>query len=171
MSQLSLNIFDVGPKSLSSFGSIEAPQRQQNQALIKQTNQVSLCFVVFLMFFMVFWGFILFQNGYLRSPDLLQYFLNDFGNFESFVKIWTRGPPNYYQNASANTRNYGSILENIMFVNLGLIKKSKHVCPRYHISFDRCFVLSVSFFNLFIISYENWITQFEHNFVKMRIEK
>ena len=38
-------------------------------------------------------------------PDRLQVFLNDFGNFENLVKIWTRGPPNYYQTASKNTRN------------------------------------------------------------------
>ena len=49
-------------------------------------------------------GFQLFQNGKLRPPDLLQYFLDDFWNFEHVVKIWTRIPPNYYQNASKNTR-------------------------------------------------------------------
>ena len=35
----------------------------------------------------------------------MQYFLDDFWNFEHFVNIWTRRPPNYYQNASNNTRN------------------------------------------------------------------
>ena len=46
---------------------------------------------------MVFLGFILFQNGKLRSPDLFQYFLDDFGNFENFVKMWARRPLNYYR--------------------------------------------------------------------------
>ena len=39
----------------------------------------------------------------------MQYFLNEFGNFDNFVKIWTRRPPNYYQNALTNTRKYGII--------------------------------------------------------------
>ena len=37
-------------------------------------------------------------------PDRFQYFLDDSGNFENLVKIWSRNPPNYYQNASNNTR-------------------------------------------------------------------
>ena len=52
--------------------------------------------------------------------DRLQYFLDDFWNFEHFVKIWTRRPSNYYQNASTSTQKYGDIKEHIIFVNLGL---------------------------------------------------
>ena len=52
----------------------------------------------------------------------MQYFLDDFGNFENLVKIWTRRPPNYYQNASTNTKKCGDILEHIIFVNLGTNK-------------------------------------------------
>ena len=38
------------------------------------------------------------------SPVILQYFLDDFWNFDIFVKIWTRGPPNYHQNSPKHTR-------------------------------------------------------------------
>ena len=38
----------------------------------------------------------------------MQYFLDDFGNFEHFVKIWTRGPPNYYQKCF---KHMGKIME------------------------------------------------------------
>ena len=55
-------------------------------------------------------GFILCPNGYLMIPDRFRYFLDDFWNSEHLVKIWTRRPPNYYQNASQNTRKYGIIL-------------------------------------------------------------
>ena len=71
-------------------------------------------------------GFILFQNGKLRSPVILGYFLDDSGNFENFVKIWTRIPPNYYQNASKNTRKImESSWKNIIYVNLGHLKNRK----------------------------------------------
>ena len=38
---------------------------------------------------LVFWGFKLFQNGELRSPDIFQYFLNHFWNFENVHQILT----------------------------------------------------------------------------------
>ena len=53
--------------------------------------------------------------------------------------------------------NYGIILENIMYANMGLkqIESSKSVCPRYHgVSFSFCGKLS---------------TYFENNSTKMRI--
>ena len=72
------------------------------------------------------------------SLDLLQYFLEDFGIFENFVKIWTRSPPNYYQNASQNTRsNMASPWTNIMYVNLGLNKIQKE--SGKYISYVQCF--------------------------------
>ena len=37
-------------------------------------------------------------------PDRLGYFLDDFGNFENLVKIWTRRPLNYYQNIPKHIR-------------------------------------------------------------------
>ena len=89
-----------------------------------------------LLYFRRFLGFILFQNGWLRSPDLLQYFLDDFGNFENYVKIWTRRPPHYYQNASTNTnKNYGIILEKICLSTWDSKNRnsSKNVCPRYNV--------------------------------------
>ena len=34
----------------------------------------------------------------------MQYFFDDFWNFQNFVKIWTRNPPNYCQFTLKNTR-------------------------------------------------------------------
>ena len=64
---------------------------------------------------MVFLGFKLFKNGELRSPDIFQYFLDDFWDFDIFDKIWTRRPPNDYQNTSENTRKYGNIFKKYYF--------------------------------------------------------
>ena len=51
-------------------------------------------------------------------PGPIAILLDDLGNFENFVNIWTRTPPNYYQNASTkHKKNYGIIFTNhIMFV-------------------------------------------------------
>ena len=46
-------------------------------------------------------------------PDRLQYFLDDFWNFENFIKIWTVYLLTITKNASKNTRTYGRILENV----------------------------------------------------------
>ena len=48
----------------------------------------------------------------------MQYFLNDFWNFEHFVKIWTGRPPNYYQNASTNTRTIMESSLKISFLDI-----------------------------------------------------
>ena len=50
-------------------------------------------------------------------PDLLQYFLDDFWNFQKSHQIWTRGPRIYHQNTPKNKGKYGNIFEHIMFVN------------------------------------------------------
>ena len=89
------------------------------------SNRAKQNYVIFL-FFLLFlrmscWGFIGFmlsQNCELRSPDLLQYFLDDFGNFENFVKIWTRGPPNYYEYASKNARRIRNHPGNILCLSI-----------------------------------------------------
>ena len=72
-------------------------------------------FWFFSQLFLVFLGF---YGVYIipkwlinKGPRTLQYFLDDFGNFEKFVKIWTRIPPNYYQHASKKTRKYGIIFK------------------------------------------------------------
>ena len=87
-------------------------------------------------------GFILFQNGELRAPDLVQYFLDDLGNFENLVKILTRNPPNCYQRALQNTRKIWNHLGKILFMSIwdskSFEKKSRIVCPGYQI-------LSISF--------------------------
>ncbi len=43
-------------------------------------------------------GFELFQNGWLMMPDRLQYFWDDFWNFQKIGQIWTLGPRVYHQN-------------------------------------------------------------------------
>ena len=52
----------------------------------------------------------------LKSPDLFKYFLDDFGNFENFVKIWIRGPPIHYQNATKNKRKLMESSWNILYL-------------------------------------------------------
>ena len=73
---------------------------------------------VFSMFDLGSMGLKLFQNGELRSPDILQYFLDDFGNFEIFVKIWTRSPPNYLQITLKLQEKYWNIIGKYGFENL-----------------------------------------------------
>ena len=66
------------------------------------------------------------------------YFLDDSGNFENFVKIWPPTPPNYYQNASKNTRKMmESSWKNIIYVNLGhqKIRKFLNSGPTKHLFF------------------------------------
>ena len=53
-------------------------------------------------------------------PDRLQYLLDDFWNFKNLVKILTRGPPNYDQNALKIQETIWEHLGNIIFVNLGI---------------------------------------------------
>ena len=87
-----------------------------------------------------------------------QYFLNDLGNFENLVQIWTRRPPNHYQNASTNTRQImKSFWKNIIFANLGLKQ----------IKFQKKYVLGTMFF-LFVNRVPNF-----HNIcvLKIGIEK
>ena len=83
------------------------------------------------------------------------YFLDDFGNFENFVKIWTRRPPDYHQNASKNTRNImDSSLKNNIFVNMGHQKIrncSESVCPRYQLFSDFCLIFSMMFVFFWIV--------------------
>ena len=99
----------------------------KNQAPIglqyEKTISDCVCFFSYLiMVFCLGVGLKLFQNGWLRSPDLLQYFLNDFWNFEMFDQIWTRRPSSYYKNASRNQSKYGNILGNIIVVNMATKK-------------------------------------------------
>ena len=51
-------------------------------------------------------------------PDRFHYFLDDFWNFENLGNIWTRSPPNYYQNASTNTRKIWEHPGNILSVQI-----------------------------------------------------
>ena len=97
-----------------------------------------------------------------RSPDLLQYFLDGFGNFENVVKIWTRGPPIYYPNVSKNTRKLWNHPGKILFVSIWdspfFENFRKLVCPMYNV-----FVFVLRFVG------DKVSTYFANNFAKMRI--
>ena len=61
---------------------------------------------------------------------------------------------------------YGDILENIIYVNMGLKKNEsfqENICPRCHV-FLTCFSIGSDFCGCLNILFEN-------NFVEMRIEK
>ena len=69
-------------------------------------------------------------------PDRLQYFFNDFWNFENFVKNWTRSAPNYYQNATKDTRKIWEHPGNILFVS---------ICGWFFDFFRKMYVLGTMF--------------------------
>ena len=73
-------------------------------------------------------------------PDRLGYFLDDFGNFENLVKIWTRRPPNYYQNASKITRTIMESSWTILFMSIWDTTKSNENGEMYILGtgFVRC---------------------------------
>ena len=59
----------------------------------KQANMIYAIFVFRFYCICGFYGFILFQNGELRSRDILQYFLDALWNFQNIDLFWThRGP-------------------------------------------------------------------------------
>ena len=45
----------------------------------------------------------------------MEYFFDDFGNFQNFVKIWTRRPKYYQKGVNEYKKEYGSILKNMIF--------------------------------------------------------
>ena len=73
--------------------------------------------IVFIVFGYGFYGFLLFLNGELRLPDIFQYFLKHFWNFQNVDQIWTPRPLVYYHNTSTNTRNSQIILKCIIFIS------------------------------------------------------
>ena len=92
-----------------------------------------------------YFGVYIIPKWLVKVPGHFAIFKKKIGNFEHLVKIWTRGPPNYYQNASTNTRKIWSHLGQILFMSIWDSKKRfvrKNVCPRYHIF---CFLCSFSF--------------------------
>ena len=100
-------------------------------------------------------SFYLFQNGKLSIPDRFHYFLDDFWNFQNFVKIWTRNPPNYCQFTLKNTRK---IWEHPWKIWIWEIWESENLkisgSPVYRTS--RFFSNELSFFLLFLIlEYDN----------------
>ena len=59
---------------------------------------------------MVFLGFIIFLNGWKRSPVILGYFLDDSGNFQNLDFLWTRSGPLHI---TFITKIYHEIQENM----------------------------------------------------------
>ena len=58
-------------------------------------------------------------------PDILQYFLDDFWNFQNFQQIWTRGPRIYHQNGHKNIRKLWEHLGKILSFHIWTFWKSK----------------------------------------------
>ena len=67
------------------------------------------------------YGVYIIPKWLIKVPGPVQYFLDDFGNFESLVKIWTRRSPNYYQHPLTKTRKFmESSLKLIIFISENL---------------------------------------------------
>ena len=62
------------------------------------------CFLISYCIFGFLGGINIFPEWLINDSWSIGIFLRWFGELRFFVKIWTRGPPNYYQNASTNTR-------------------------------------------------------------------
>ena len=88
-------------------------------------------------------------------PDRLQYILDDFWNFEKFVKIWTRRPPTYYQNAPKHTRKLWEHPGKDYLCKYGTQKIAKllRCCESYMYRFVFVFLFLVS--HLYIVFYED----------------
>ena len=84
----------------------------------------------------------------------MQYFLNAFGNFENLVKIWTRRPPNYYQNASKNARQNMDSSWEILLLSIWDIKHFENCRDRYVLG-TRLFSDFCSFFDVFLVFF--WV--------------
>ena len=63
-------------------------------------------------------------------PDGFQYFLDDFWNFQYFHQTCTLTPLFLCRNASNNTKKYGNILKNIIFIShhfkIPIFPKKRH---------------------------------------------
>ena len=121
----------------------------------------------FVIAFPGFFGFTLFQNGWLRSPDLFQYFFDDFGNFDNLGKIWTRRPPDYYQNCSKIQETTESFF-NIYYFHIweSMNMKMSEIDEKH---LHRLFVCV--FISFYSISYIKPSIYLENIFMKMRIGK
>ena len=71
----------------------------------------------------------------------MQYFFDDSGNFQNFVKIWTRNPPNYHQFTL-------KIQENIDEIDYLLIKKNNDF------NFETSYEIKDNLINLDFLNYE-----------------
>ena len=63
-------------------------------------GETNLGDVFFVIVSLGFYGVLIIQKWLIKVSGSIVIFLNDFGNFEHLVKIWTRRPPNFYQNVS-----------------------------------------------------------------------
>ena len=108
------------------------------------------------------------------SPDLLQYSLNDFRNFQYVHFLWTRGPPNHYQNTSTNIRKCEKSLKIINSSYLRIWKSEKVGSTVYltfeTLKFGNCETSQLSHPDaLFCIYFESRAFVFEsHRFATQR---
>ena len=69
----------------------------------------------------------------MSIPDRFQYFFDDSGNFQNFVKIWTRNPPNCCQFTLKNTRKSRTHTWTILFLQpreSRILKMLKVMCTK-----------------------------------------
>ena len=94
-------------------------------------------------------GFIVAQNSQLMIPHRFQYFLDDFWNFGSFVKIWTVDLLTITKILQKYKKHMGTSLKHIKLSNLRIWKPEsfrkclKALCTvfRFIISFKCLFIL------------------------------
>ena len=103
-------------------------------------------FVIF-----VFYGFWLFQNGWLRFLDICQYVLDHFWNFQKVGQILTRAPRIYHKNTSKYTRRNPRTSLNNLILHISTFKKSKAFIFWNYRTSKQCRMFTVAVLCLFKI--------------------
>ena len=78
------------------WGSNGAPMGLQWEEISKN-NLGDLLFCSYMrIVFVGFYGVLIIPKWLIRSPDILQYFLDDFWNFQNLDFVWTRSGPLHF---------------------------------------------------------------------------
>ena len=108
--------------------------------------------------FFGFFGVFIIPKWLIKVPGHFGILLDDSGNFENFVKIWSRRPPDYHQNALKNTREImESSWKHIICVNMG--HQKFHFFRNLYVlgtRFVRLFRFRFSFVFLVFFEYISW---------------